>query len=161
MRILFYTGFIALLLISDGEVSFAQHKPAINKALMLELINNAREKGCNCGEEYMPPAPKLKWNSMLEKAAQIQSNDMYRKKYFDHVSPNGKSTLRTRIKRVNYKWAYIAENIAHGYMDTKEVVEGWLNSPNHCKNIMNPNYKEIGAAVKGNYWTQVFGAPKP
>ena len=44
------------------------------------------------------------------------------------------------------------------YQTEKSVIEGWIKSPGHCKNIMNPAYKEIGAARKGNYWTLVLGA---
>jgi uncharacterized protein YkwD len=47
-------------------------------------------------------------------------------------------------------------------------VAGWLSSPGHCANLMNPRYTEMGAAYGLNsarkstypYWTQVFGAPR-
>jgi len=38
------------------------------------------------------------------------------------------------------------------------VIEGWLKSPGHCKNIMSQKYKEMGVARVGNYWTQTFGS---
>jgi len=50
------------------------------------------------------------------------------------------------------------ENIGMGYKNEKEMVEGWLKSPGHCKNIMNKGYKEMGVAKVGSYWTQTFGA---
>ena len=44
---------------------------------------------------------------------------------------------------------------------------GWLASPGHCSNIMNPDFTEMGAAyaidkssAAGSYWTQVFGTPR-
>lgn len=129
----------------------------LDKDEMLRQVNAARVKGCRCGTKDMPPVQALVWSDTLAKAAQLHSNDMYSKKYFNHVSPNGKSTLLTRLKRVGYQYSFTAENIAQGQKDVKEVVEAWLNSPGHCQNIMNANYKEMGAAVKGNYWTQVFG----
>jgi len=44
------------------------------------------------------------------------------------------------------------------YQTEKSVIEGWIKSSGHCKNIMKPAYKEIGVARKGNYWTLVLGA---
>ena len=45
-----------------------------------------------------------------------------------------------------------------GYSDERAVIQGWLSSPAHCANIMNPHVKEMGVAHKGKYWTQVFGS---
>lgn len=46
-----------------------------------------------------------------------------------------------------------------------KVIDGWLASPGHCANLMNPQYKELGAAYAtdpksdaGIYWTAMFGA---
>jgi uncharacterized protein YkwD len=47
-----------------------------------------------------------------------------------------------------------------------EVTQGWLSSPAHCENIMDPRFSEIGIAFAVNmasaeaiYWTQDFAAP--
>ncbi len=40
----------------------------------------------------------------------------------------------------------------------KKVIEGWLNSSGHCKNIMNGSVTEMGIATSGDYWTQVFAS---
>ena len=129
----------------------------VNKTTLLKLVNEARKKGCNCGGTYYSPAPALTWNEQLEKAAQAHSTDMYKKKYFSHTSPNGDGA-GDRIAKAGYRWQFYAENIGMGYRNENEVVEGWLKSPGHCKNIMNKNYKEMGVAKAGNYWTQTFGA---
>ncbi|MBL7110644.1 MAG: hypothetical protein ISS19_01735 [Bacteroidales bacterium] len=42
----------------------------------------------------------------------------------------------------------------------KAVIEAWLDSPGHCKNIMNDKVTELGVATSGAYWTQVFAKPK-
>jgi len=44
----------------------------IDKTLLLQLVNDARKKGCNCGNTYYAPAPALSWNDKLEKAAYSQ-----------------------------------------------------------------------------------------
>ncbi|HBZ93014.1 MAG TPA: hypothetical protein DEO91_04725, partial [Pseudomonas sp.] len=54
--------------------------------------------------------------------------------------------------------------IAAALDTTAKVVEGWLASPGHCANIMNPAFSELGAAYAndpqsdaGIYWTALFG----
>lgn len=129
----------------------------VNKTVLLQLVNNARKKGCNCGDTYYAPAPALSWNDQLEKAAYKHSNDMFRKNYFSHTGSDGTSSGQ-RISNAGYTWKFYGENIAQGYLTEKEVIEGWLKSPGHCTNIMNKNFKEMGVARAGDYWTQDFGS---
>ncbi|HEX2609211.1 MAG TPA: CAP domain-containing protein [Flavisolibacter sp.] len=145
----------ASLFAGPGPVK--QNDPVLNKKLILSLVNEARKKGCRCGDTYYPSAPALQWNDQLERAALDHSRDMSSKKYFSHTSPEGLGAGE-RIQNAGYNWMMYAENIGMGFKDEKEVVEGWLNSPGHCKNIMNTSYKEMGVGKVGNYWTQEFGS---
>jgi uncharacterized protein YkwD len=138
--------------VADNAVS-----STVNKTVLLQLVNDARKKGCNCGNTYYAPAPALTWNDQLEKAAFNHSNDMFRNKYFSHTGSDG-SGSGERINDAGYSWRYYGENIAQGYPTEKEVVAGWLSSPGHCSNIMSKNYKEMGVARVGDYWTQDFGS---
>ncbi|HEX2057001.1 MAG TPA: Ig-like domain-containing protein [Actinomycetota bacterium] len=66
-----------------------------------------------------------------------------------------------RIRDCGYS-SGAGENIAYGYRTPAAVVEGWLGSSGHRRNIENPSYKVIGvgAAVNADgtpYWAQVFG----
>ena len=131
----------------------------LNKTLMLQLVNDVRKKGCQCGDTYLKPVGALTWNDKLEEAAYKHSQDMYQKDYFGHNAPDG-SNGGVRIQRAGYNWAAYGENIAQGPRTEKEVVEGWLRSPGHCKNIMSKSFKEMGVAKVGSYWTQAFGTPK-
>ena len=129
----------------------------LNKTLILQLVNDVRKKGCQCGETFYPAAGALTWNDLLEKAASGHSEDMYRNKYFSHTAPDG-SNAGLRIERAGYSWMAYGENIGMGYKNEKEVVEAWTKSPGNCKNLMNARYKEMGVARVGSYWTQNFGA---
>jgi uncharacterized protein YkwD len=47
------------------------------------------------------------------------------------------------------------------------VVQGWLDSPGHCENIMDPRFAEMGIAFaagqssrRGLFWVQLLVAPK-
>ena len=126
--------------------------------LLLQLVNSYRISGCDCGSagRFAATAPVV-WNDQLEQAALDHSEDMFTNKFLSHTGSDG-SNPGTRIKRHGYNGKTYGENIASGYQTEKSVIEGWIKSPGHCKNIMNPAYKEIGVARKGNYWTLVLGA---
>ena len=131
---------------------------SLNKSVMLQLVNKVRQSGCQCGDTYYYPVAPVKWNIQLEAAAYSHSADMYSKGYFSHAAPNGVRGGE-RIEREGYNWAAFGENIGTGYKTEKAVVEGWLQSPSHCKNIMNKQYKEMGVARVGTLWTQAFASP--
>ncbi|RPD38409.1 CAP domain-containing protein [Chitinophaga barathri] len=131
----------------------------VDKNLLLELVNNVRAKGCNCKGTWMPPVQPVKWNVLLELAAAKHSQDMKDRKYFDHNSPSG-STPQSRIKAAGFNYSWMGENIASGPSKEESVINGWLASEGHCKNIMNANFKEMGVGRAGDLWTQVFGTTK-
>lgn len=131
------------------------------KEEFLERINEVRQKGCKCGNVYMPPVAPLVWNNQLTDAARDHARDMSKRKYFSHTSKDGR-TIQNRIMAAGYTYAgyksfAIGENIAQGQESIAEVSNGWFESPGHCKNLMNPDFKEIGVAEYNRYWVQDFG----
>jgi uncharacterized protein YkwD len=119
-------------------------------------VNEVRSEGCDCGDETMPSVEALNWNDLLETAAINHSIDMNNNDYFDHTSKDG-LTPGDRITTTGYQWSTYGENIANGYSNEEAVIEAWLGSPGHCKNIMSASFKEMGVGKSGAYWTQVFG----
>lgn len=128
----------------------------LNKTTILDLVNKARQTGCTCGVTIMPPVATVSWNDQLAKAADNHSADMNLKNYFSHTGSDG-SDPGTRIAASGYSWQAYGENIALGYPNEQAVMDGWLKSEGHCKNIMSVNFVEMGAAREGDYWTQDFG----
>ncbi|WP_205665073.1 CAP domain-containing protein [Caldimonas tepidiphila] len=132
---------------------------------VLELVNAARAKPRRCGGESFAAAKPLAWNARLGAAALAHSRDMAQKSYLGHRGSDG-SQVGVRAERQGYRWGRIGENVASGQGDAEKAVSGWLASPPHCRNIMEPGFTEMGAAYAVNprsdqsiYWTQVFGAP--
>ncbi|KAK9695711.1 hypothetical protein K7432_012828 [Basidiobolus ranarum] len=76
-----------------------------------------------------------------------------------HDEPN--RTLGQRISETGYVWSNIGENVAAGFGDEASVMNAWMNSPEHRRNILNPIFTQIGMAYdpQGSYWTQDFGRP--
>lgn len=129
----------------------------INRAILLQLINGIRTRGCNCAGIQMPAVAPVTWNAKLEEAAWAHASDMSLKNYFDHTALDG-STPQSRIDAAGYAWVFEGENIAKGNMDEQAVMVGWLGSQHHCQNMMNANFQNIGVARDGDYWTMELGS---
>lgn len=115
---------------------------------VVQLTNEARE------EQGLQP---LKLSKEVSEVAQDKSEDMAENEYFSHTSPTY-GTPFDMLKEYNVDYRTAAENIAKGQKTPESVVDGWLNSSGHRKNIMNENMTEIGIGYSesGNYWTQMF-----
>lgn len=141
------------------EVQKPDFAYGVNAADILVMVNEVRKSGCNCGATYMPPVNELTWNDALGKAAYAHSEDMKANNYFDHKGSDN-SNPGTRITAAGYSWITYGENIALGQTTERIVMNSWLKSEGHCKNIMNAGFKEMGVGRIGNCWTQVFAAKK-
>lgn len=143
--------------ISTEEFELYEYAPEkLDKSLLLEIINEVRTSGCICGKKKMPPVGKLKWNDRLELAALSHASDMHTNKYFSHTGLDGSEPWE-RAQRNNYISSYSGENILLGSENEIEAIDGWLESPPHCKNIMDPGFKDVAVAADGPAWVQMFG----
>jgi uncharacterized protein YkwD len=91
--------------------------------------------------------PALTLNQNLSQAAAGKAQDMFAKDYWAHIAPDG-TTPWVFIKNSGYEYLYAGENLARGFTTAPEVVNAWMASPTHRENLLSPNYKEIGFAVK-------------
>lgn len=133
---------------------------------VLDLANQARATPRYCDNREFKPARPLRWNDALARAARLHAGDMARNNYLSHSGRDGSSPAQ-RAERAGYRYRAIGENIAGGQMKPEDVVAGWLKSPGHCANLMNPVFTEMGVAFAVNpnsrmgvYWTQAFGTPR-
>lgn len=153
-----------LVLGSSVVVPPASQAPVLaNRAL--QLINEVRARGARCGERSFGPAPPVKLSGTLDGVALGHAADMAEHNYFEHQDLAGHSPA-DRVRAVGYREKLVGENIAYGPKSTEEVVQGWLDSPGHCENIMDPRFAEMGIAFAagqkskhGLYWVQVLAAP--
>lgn len=132
---------------------------------LLEQINTARAQPRQCGGQFFVAAPPLAWNAALGTAAEAHSRAMANGNFFDHKDRDGR-TPSDRAELAGYSGGQIGENIAAAQDSARKVVDGWLASPGQCANLMNPQFRELGAAYAidpksdaGIYWTALFGAP--
>ena len=109
---------------------------------------------------------KLQRNATLDEAARLKAEHMVENEYFSHFSPDGVSPWYW-FDEADYVYAHAGENLAIHFTDSSELVEAWMNSPAHRKNITNNLYTEIGVGTaRGTYdgyetvyVVQLFGTP--
>ena len=130
---------------------------------LLQLVNQARSKPQSCGTRQFTAAAPLTLNTLLVDTAKAHSDDMASANFFSHQGSDGLQVW-DRAEARGYFYGTIAENIAGGQDTTDEVHIGWLDSPSHCVNLMDPDVTDFGAACSTNpeaelerYWTTVFG----
>lgn len=115
-----------------------------------------------CGGDRMGAVGQLTWNDQLRDAARTHSRNMARRGFFDHRSPSG-SVPEDRASDAGYV-GQVGENIAKGQATPREVMEGWMDSPGHCANIMTGEYVALGVGLYVHegipHWTQVFGTER-
>jgi len=149
--------YIALLLIST--IANAQPKDR-DVDLVLAKINLLRSSGCKCGSRQLPPVGPVIWSDQLYEASRAYARYMYKYKHFEHVSLEGED-LGDRLDKINYPWLKIGENLAFGYKHFDETLQAWIDSPSHCKMLMDPDVTEMGMSKRGLYWAQSWGKPEP
>jgi uncharacterized protein YkwD len=132
---------------------------------LLSRLNAYRTSGLTCGTEVMPPTTPVVWDETLQQAATIHANDMAAHNFLSHTGSDG-STIADRLARVGFVVngpAY--ENAGGGSPTVMHVMEGWRNSPLHCKGMMIATHKKVAVSCAANpattykyFWVMEIGA---
>lgn len=164
-KTLFYWGkigypryFVSLLVILIGIFLWPKiaYLASITPEKIIELTNEERT------ESNLDP---LSTNQLLTKAAYDKVQSILSANRFQHNI--GEKRFSDWIKETGYKYSYVGENLAIDFITSEGVLDAWLASPAHKKNILNSYYEEIGVAVaEGNFdgqnttlVVQIFGTP--
>jgi uncharacterized protein YkwD len=125
---------------------------AAMRTAVLCLVNRQRTA------HHLPP---LHANVLLDRSAQKWTGHMVATRAFSHGSD-----FPARISATGYRWSAAGENIATGLPTPSDVVAAWMRSPEHCRNILAPIYRDLGVGavprpVRGwasgpATWTQDF-----
>ena len=133
---------------------------------VLDLVNQTRATRRNCGNTAFNAVRPVSWNAALFEASRLHSEDMARYNYFSHRGRDGSNPAQ-RVEHAGYRYRATGENIAGGQMNPEDAMAAWIKSPEHCANLMNPAFTEMGVAFAidrksemGVYWTQEFGTPR-
>lgn len=140
--------FVILLFILSFTISFSSEN---YQKIILKEVNIEREKF------NLTP---LKLSSSLNKIAVVKAKDMAKEKKLSHTSKKFGATFNL-IKKEKIAFTKAAENIASGHKTPEFVVERWLKSKGHRKNILGKDYRFIGIGKATDndgkiYWVQLF-----
>jgi len=104
---------------------------------MIQITNQERERN-----NLLP----LKVNSILAEAALRKGEDMVERGYFAHDTPEGKKPWNW-IDKNEYDYIFAGENLAMDFTSGDMIHEAFMKSPSHKKNLLDPDYQEVGVAV--------------
>ncbi len=142
---------LGALLVAIGAFSVMSHaEDEFSQQNMLSAVNAIREQH---NVAQLQPHPQL------QEMARKQSRLMARFGKMSHkvIWFNG---FQARLRRAGYR-GLAAENIAEGQQTLQKVLQTWMNSPGHRRNMLHPRMRYFGMALakgKGrNYWTLVLG----
>lgn len=115
---------------------------------VFEIVN--RERGKEDKET-------LEWDEDLAYCAQERAYEI--KEEYSHTRPDGSSCF-TILKEEGISYSSCGENIAYGQRSPEAVMEAWMNSSGHKKNILKSSFGRMGvgcAYINGTYyWVQIF-----
>ncbi|WP_293016013.1 CAP domain-containing protein [Mongoliibacter sp.] len=127
---------------STGEVEFLTE--------IIPLINDERKVGKTCGNEIFEPANELAWDKDLAEAALEHAADLTFHRGMQGHRGSDSTRVIQRIRRHSTDFSNFAENVVLGNLSAENSFRVFLNSPGHCRNIMNYVYTHVGAAKHYN-----------
>lgn len=113
------------------------------KAEVLLQLNALRAKGATCGSMVFASAPSMRWDERLAQSAQGYAQELAER---DQLNSLRHSVLRERFRSVGYRMRLAGENLAAGPVQVDELLSLWLASPEHCANLLEPRFADIGLA---------------
>jgi hypothetical protein len=143
---------VTLLSLFLAPSSFAEQKLSADERALFDAANR---------ERAAQSLPAFQWDKVLAAAARKHANRMAFYNVVEHRL-SGEPTLEARLTKAGARFSRIAENIAvASNVDT--IHAGWMDSPGHRKNILDPNLTAVGiAAVRGSgglFAVQDFSMP--
>lgn len=134
---IFFVGFLANGWLNRVNHNVLGYATDVSPQALLDGTNHQR---LQAGES------NLELNAQLTAAAQAKANDMAKRNYWSHVTPDGQQPW-SFIATSGYNYQSAGENLAYGFGTSSQIVTAWMHSAEHRANIMNRAYKDVGFAV--------------
>jgi uncharacterized protein YkwD len=145
-----YAPYIPLLLIVSTGLFLSFHSEIRSHAKnVLSYATNTTDDGllqATNDERAKNSLPALQFNTRLDTAAQAKANDMAKRNYWSHVTPDGQEPW-VFITNAGYKYVRAEENLAYGFDSSVSTLSGWMNSPAHRENILDKDITEVGFGI--------------
>lgn len=109
-----------------------------------QILDETNRERSNTGVDELSP------DSKLQAAAQAKARHMAHNGYWGHYGPDGTEPWNF-IEDSGYEYRHAGENLAKSFRTNSGVVEGWMSSPEHKKNMLSPQYEHVGIGVADGY----------
>jgi uncharacterized protein YkwD len=137
MRFQRVTALVAAFALAAPLLAFHETRPNSMAAAIVDEMNR---------ERAAQGLPALHINDELSAVAVDRVDDMFAKHYFGHVSPDGIEPW-TWADKHGYNYREFGENLAVGYRTPQAIVDGWMHSPEHRKNVLSAAFEDVGVAI--------------
>lgn len=137
---------------------------------LLPRINRARAEDGTCGEgddaTGHPPGLPLALDPTLRCAARVHAGTLARSGSLSHEDPDGHGVL-VRTKLAGYGGITRHQVLASGFLRASEVIDAWLESPTHCRAVLDGDISEAGVGIARDpdegvpFFVVVTGEPAP
>jgi hypothetical protein len=141
-----YWPYVPMLLLVIGGLMFNSWlaRPQVNGVLAYATeISSQKLLDITNAQRSSNGKPKLVLNEKLTVAAQAKANDMAKRNYWSHTTPEGNAPW-VFVKDAGYSYQKAGENLAYGFNSSSDTVAGWMNSKSHRENLLDNAYSEVG-----------------
>ena len=145
VRLRFALPAVALLAGCGADDPFGPEIPADVEEFVSLMNAHRASVGCD----------PLTWSVDVAEVAQAHSDDMVERDFFAHENPDGASPF-DRLSAAGVTYSRAAENIAWGYTSAQAVLDGWIGSDGHRRNLENCALTDHGVGLTDWHWTHVF-----
>lgn len=148
---------------ADAVLEDCADGAALQRAVVrLNALREQAELPCASVGTALQP---LAWEARLAGSAYAQAQDLAARELLSHVDSRQQG-LGARLRSAGYVAAGAGENLAVGHADFNGTLQAWLASPQHCANLMQANFRDVGLACvqrrgvdQDRFWVAHLGAP--
>lgn len=159
LPVILVIGFLLSLGLRQSSFSAALRHPT-NQVLAYasSMQSQALLQDTN-SERTQADVPLLSENAQLDQAAQAKAKDMATRNYWSHDTPDGNPPW-VFVTNQNYTYQKLGENLAAGFDNEQSAINGWMASPHHKENLLDPSFSQVGFGIarSANY-TSAGGGP--
>ncbi len=142
---LFALGATANATPADQALTLEPMRPPVSDALAINVQQRQALDLLNA-DRAAHGLPPLRFNVALSRLAESYAQDMIKRDFFSHTSPEGLSPFE-RMRRNGIPFNYAGENLAFN-ASIRDAQQAFMNSPSHKANILSPRYTQVGIGVK-------------
>jgi hypothetical protein len=136
-----------------GPLSETEINPAVLGAEIIDpndIVTYINEERMKMG------ARPLRINPILVKAAQMRADVIMKNQNFSHQDPYDHIQLDTVLPLLHYPFSWASENIGMGDNSARAFVQGFMHSPSHRSNLLDPKLVETGVAIATGPYKQYY-----